>query len=96
MSEHPILSYERELKAADLRAEPDTSAILEKYLDDALLMIGPDGKPVTKTFIVDAHRCPSPHVLRQYLGTCHRITRQCGEGGVHTPVHPHISAAGQT
>lgn len=42
-----------------------------------------------RLFIVDAHRCPSLHVLRQYLGTCHRITRQCGEGGgaSSTPSH---------
>ena len=56
--EREILDGEESLRLADVSEAPDTSAILEELLDDNLLMVGPQGQLVDKSFIVEAHRPP--------------------------------------
>jgi len=58
--EQEIRVYEEELRQADASPEPDTSAILDKYLADDVLMHGPKGESLgnAKAFILEAHRPP--------------------------------------
>ena len=53
-----IAEYEARLLLADTSPEADTSAILERLLADDVIMIGPDGAPVARSFILEAHRPP--------------------------------------
>ncbi len=57
-TESEILACEAKIQFADASPAPDTSSILNEFLDDDVIMVGPQGQMMTKAFILDAHRPP--------------------------------------
>jgi uncharacterized protein DUF4440 len=53
-----VLACEERLRLADVSTESDTSGILDQLLADDVLMVGPNGRLVTKAFVLEAHRPP--------------------------------------
>ena len=78
LNESEIQFIEEELCDADESPEPDTSEILDKYLADDLVMIGPAGQLVSKAFILEGHRPPKKQAFEE-VKLSERIFKDLGE-----------------
>src|SRR5215212_8539585 len=78
-----IAEGEAQLLLADTSPEPDTSVVLDGLLAQDVVMIGPDGEPVGRSFILEAHQPP----LRQeflHVTVRDQEIRDSGDTGVAT------------
>jgi hypothetical protein len=57
-TESEVLVCEELLRLADESYDTDSTGVLDNLLADDLLMIGPNGQPFTKKFVIDAHQPP--------------------------------------
>lgn len=57
-TEKEIPDCEEQIRLADASPEPDTSHILDALLSDDVILIGPQGQTVAKSFVLEAHRPP--------------------------------------